>query len=123
MKVTRDVIVDLWSVYESGAASADTRAVVDEFLRSDPEFARLIRAERSREMMEAVTLSPDVEKAGLVRAEKLLRYRTYCLLLACFFAIASAMLRVYRPFNLIAGGAALLAWLGLWIWERQRRAT
>jgi len=43
MKVTRDVITDLWAVYESGEASADTRALVEEFLREDPEHARKLR--------------------------------------------------------------------------------
>ena len=35
MKITRSVIVDLWAVYVSGEASADTRALVEEFLRGD----------------------------------------------------------------------------------------
>ena len=38
-KITRDVITDLWPLYESGEASRDTRTIVDEFLagvRSSP---------------------------------------------------------------------------------------
>jgi hypothetical protein len=44
MKVTRDVIADLWPVYEAGEATADTRALVEEFLAGDAEFARQLRA-------------------------------------------------------------------------------
>jgi anti-sigma factor RsiW len=41
MKVTRDVIFDLLPAYFSGEASAETRALVDEFFAADPEFARM----------------------------------------------------------------------------------
>jgi len=43
MKITRDVVSDLWPVYEAGEASADTRALVDEFLAGDPAFAETLR--------------------------------------------------------------------------------
>jgi anti-sigma factor RsiW len=48
MKVTRDVIYDLLPGYFSGDVSADTRAIVDEFLRDDPEFRQMM--ERFREV-------------------------------------------------------------------------
>jgi anti-sigma factor RsiW len=41
MKVTRDVIFDLLPAYFSGEASAETRALVEEFFATDPEFARM----------------------------------------------------------------------------------
>jgi len=44
LNVTRDVVADLWPVYESGEATADTRALVDEFLANDPAFVRTLRA-------------------------------------------------------------------------------
>lgn len=43
MKVTRDVILDLWPAYQAGEVSAETRALVDEYLASDPEFASILR--------------------------------------------------------------------------------
>jgi hypothetical protein len=43
MKVTRDVVSDLWPVYESGEASADTKALVEEFVAGDPAFAATLR--------------------------------------------------------------------------------
>ena len=42
--VTRDVVSDLWPLYASGEASADTRALVDAFLAEDPAFAATLRA-------------------------------------------------------------------------------
>jgi hypothetical protein len=42
MNVTRKVIADLWPVYAAGEASADTRALIDEFIKLDPDFARVL---------------------------------------------------------------------------------
>jgi hypothetical protein len=42
MKVTRDVIYDLLPGYFANEVSGDTRAIVDEFLQQDPEFARMM---------------------------------------------------------------------------------
>ena len=44
MNVTRNVIDDLLPAYLSGEASPDTVALVDEFLRQDPELARTVEA-------------------------------------------------------------------------------
>src|SRR5689334_8043136 len=54
MKVTRDVIYDLLPSYFAGDASSDTRALVEAYFETDPEFARMasrfqaIVAERER---------------------------------------------------------------------------
>lgn len=123
MKVTRDVIIDVWPVYESGEASADTRALVEEFLKDDPEFARLIREERMETMLkpEALALPPDHERATLTKAKTLLSYRTYCLLLSLTLMSAATMLRQFRAIALTAAALALLCSVGLWIGERRSR--
>ena len=43
MNVTRDVILDVWPLYEANEVSADTRALVDGFLAKDAEFSRLLQ--------------------------------------------------------------------------------
>jgi len=43
MKITRDVVSDLWPLYEAGEASSDTKALVDEFLAQEPAFAATLR--------------------------------------------------------------------------------
>jgi len=43
MNITRDVIIDLWPAYQAGEVSPETRALVDEFLAADPEFASILR--------------------------------------------------------------------------------
>jgi hypothetical protein len=42
--VPRNVILDLLPVYIAGEASEETRALVEEFARNDPQIAQLIRA-------------------------------------------------------------------------------
>jgi hypothetical protein len=41
VKITRDVIYDLLPAYFANEATADTRALVEEFFESDPEFGRM----------------------------------------------------------------------------------
>jgi hypothetical protein len=67
--ITRDVIADLWPVYESGEASADTRAVVDEFLAGDPAFAGRLRAQPR--LNSQVVMPSDAEAAALKRTRAL----------------------------------------------------
>ena len=44
MNVTREVVVDLLPLYVSGEASPATRALVEAWLRDDPELAREAQA-------------------------------------------------------------------------------
>ena len=43
MKITRNVILDLLPIYVAGEASADTRALMESYLASDPEAAELAK--------------------------------------------------------------------------------
>jgi len=63
MTVTRDVILDLLPMYSAGQVSADTRALVDEFLKTDPDFTRM------SERFDAVLASrrPQPEEAAAER--------------------------------------------------------
>ena len=46
MNISRDVVKDLIAVYLAGDASADTRALVESYLKTDPELARDVEAAR-----------------------------------------------------------------------------
>ena len=48
MEVTRDVILDLLPLYLANEASADTRALVKEYLEHDPDLAQLARQWQER---------------------------------------------------------------------------
>src|SRR5256885_10326805 len=87
MNVTREVINDLWPVYAAGDASADTRALVEAFLRQDPEFAELLqrRGEESLLRHDIPSLSPDREAKALRRTKRLLHGRDWLLFMAMLF--------------------------------------
>jgi hypothetical protein len=90
MNVTREVITDLLPAYLSKEASADTRALVEEFLRNDPEFAALVHEKKSEELlgqMPATPLPKDHERDTLIRTKNMLKWRTHWLALAIVFTL------------------------------------
>jgi len=131
MTVTRDVISDLWPVYAAGEASADTRALVDAFLRQDPELARLLhgRGEDALLGRGAPDLPPDREARALRRTKRLLHGWDWLMFLAILFS-CFAFGRVVAdtswdvsPVNFIVvasmAGAFWVAFLTRLIWVRK----
>jgi hypothetical protein len=95
MKITRDVITDLLPLYLAGEASAGTRALLEEYLRENPEFASTVReaTDRGAALLESApvnALAADQEKATLERVRRFNRWRT--LLLALTFGLALTLL-------------------------------
>jgi hypothetical protein len=68
MDITRNVILDLLPLYLADEVSADTRALVDKYLESDPQLANL--AKQSAEM----ELSRDIP-VPLTEEDKMKAYR------------------------------------------------
>jgi hypothetical protein len=44
MKITREVVTDLLPIYYSGEASSDTKSLVEEYFRDNPDFERVARS-------------------------------------------------------------------------------
>jgi hypothetical protein len=44
MNVTREVVTDLLPIYLSGEASGDTKVLVEDYFRHDPDFERIARS-------------------------------------------------------------------------------
>lgn len=63
MKISRDVIYDLLPGYFAGEASPDTRALIQEYFDTDPEFRRM--AERFQAVLDGTRKleQPDAEAA------------------------------------------------------------
>ena len=85
MSITRPVVLDLWPVYVSGEASAETRALVEEYLRGDPEFARQLR-ENPLNAVAQPPLPPDLEASAFARARRRLRGFPWLLHFAIMFS-------------------------------------
>jgi anti-sigma factor RsiW len=79
MKVTKDVVKDLLTVYLAGEATPDTRALVEEWLRTDPDLARQAEQARGLSLPAAPGLPPTVEKRALDRTRRHLRWRSVLL--------------------------------------------
>ena len=95
MEVTRDVIDDLLPAYLSGEASADTRRLVEEFLRGDPDFERLVREGLSTELLrQPVALPPDRGKQALDLTKRLIKRQTWFLAFALLFSAVPFSLRI-----------------------------
>lgn len=89
MTITREVVTDLLPLYDGGEASPDTRALVEAFFRTDPEFERLARAARpSRTAPTSTDTVPDaLERDAIVRTRKALRSRSWIIACAVFFSL------------------------------------
>ena len=79
MKVTPDVICDLLPLVQSGEASLDTKALVDEFLREHPDWARPAKAGSDVEnlLQEGTEPPPELETRTLQRTKRFIRWRSW----------------------------------------------
>jgi len=126
MKITRDVVQDLLTVELAGEASADTRALIAEYLASDPALARDVEAARAGAGLPAAPPSaPGAEKRALDATRQLLRVRSQTLAVALVFTLLPLSF-VFEDgrvtFFLIRDAPVIgLAWwataAALWVWH------
>ncbi|MFZ0335978.1 MAG: hypothetical protein WAN10_17525 [Candidatus Acidiferrales bacterium] len=99
MNISREVVTDLLPVYFSGEASADTRSLVEDYFRGDPDFERVARSAATplEALRHAARVAPDAEQEkrdlecvhrGLRRNKALFGVALFCTLapLAFFFS-------------------------------------
>jgi hypothetical protein len=107
MNVTRDVVTDLLPLYFSGEAREDTRRLVEDFFREDPDFERVARtaAKPLEGLRNAAPAAPEAEKekCEMQRIGRELRSRRGWLALAAYFTL-------WPLVSLVSSG--LGAWLG-----------
>ena len=87
MNISRDVVKDLIPVYLAGDASADTRALVESYLKTDPELAADVTAARGPSLGLPATRPPTAEKQTLDATRQLLKSRTSTLVVATLFTV------------------------------------
>ena len=93
MKITRDVITDLLPVYLAGEASDDTRALIEEFIKQDTEFAKLITEQETPLAQHSINIPKETEMQTLEKTKKLLWQRSLYLGFAIFFTLFPASIR------------------------------
>jgi predicted anti-sigma-YlaC factor YlaD len=103
MTVTRNVVMDLLPLYLAGEASAETNALVEEFLGQDPELRRQAELARrdlpAAQPMGPLALPPDLELRSLRRTQALLRWQR----LAFTFAVTFSCLSLTSVISFEAG--------------------
>lgn len=91
MNVTREIILDLLPVYLSGEASPATRALVEDYMKLDPELAQRIHLEWAENFAKVAPslLPPDLELRSLSRTRKLLGVQRWLFGFGIFFIAVS----------------------------------
>jgi hypothetical protein len=90
MNVTRDVITDLWPLYQTGEASDDTQRLIQEFLQQDPDFSQLVH-QSLEDSLKKDTLPPldrERELEVLRRTKRLVWIRDALFWIAVFLSAA-----------------------------------
>lgn len=102
MKITKDVIADLLPLYEAGEASADTRALVEAFLKADPSLlsARSVDASLKGEAAPVVERE---RRQALARTVHLLKRRQM------FFAFALCF--TLMPLSVVGSSDEGITWM------------
>ena len=75
MNVTPNVVKDLLTVYLAGEAHADTRELVEEWLREHPDVAQQVERARRTTLPAVAVPPPTGEKQALDRARRRWRIR------------------------------------------------
>ena len=132
MKITRDVIYDLLPGYFAEEVSADTRALIDEFLATDPEFARMttrfrrLFEERSSGSGEATQERERFKRArSLAEARQISAAFALAYTLAALFPLALDLYNreAFRPVSLVLSavfGAIAVGSMITWVGARLR---
>jgi len=107
MKVTRKVILDLLPLYLAGEASADTQALIDQYLETDPELAEMAKRTAAMNTPEdiPIPLKKEDQMEAYKEAQKMILQRTIIWGSIVAFAILSALgLALLAYFMLVSVG-------------------
>lgn len=141
MNVTREVIIDLLPLYLAGEASADTRALVEEYLEQDTELAQRIRHQPEDDFATTTLagLAPELELKSLRRTRRLLGWQRWLFGFAIGFTAVSLTSRLsfeggrLKAFHLLisdyplqfgtTAALALVCWIAYFLTRRRLRTS
>ena len=80
-KITRDVVLDLLSLYLADEVSADTRVLVEEYLETDPELASIAEESAVMELSSdiPIPLTKEDQMKAYTEAKRIMLLRTVVL--------------------------------------------
>ena len=87
MEVTRNVILDLLPLYVDGELSADTRALVEAYLETDPELEKIAQRLKTATLSDdiPVPLTKEDEMEAYKEAKRMMFLRTVVIAIAITF--------------------------------------
>ena len=89
MNVTKEIINDLIPLYATNECSADTRALVEEYLQRNPQQAEQLRRVMGTSVPQAVPSAESLDEVRSFReARRRLRRRSWLMAFAIFFSLA-----------------------------------
>jgi hypothetical protein len=92
MNITRKVVTDLLPVYFSGEASSDTKSLVEEYFRDNPDFERMARSAGTPldtlETAPPVAAGSEKEKCDLESVRRGLNRRKWLFALSLFLTLS-----------------------------------
>ena len=93
MEITRNVILDLLPLYLADEASVDTRALVEKYLETDPELAKIAQQSAATELPGdiPIPLTEEDKMEAYKKAKLLMTLRTLLLAALIAFAFLSAL--------------------------------
>ena len=107
MEVTRNVILDLLPLYLADEVSADTRALVEAYLETDPDLVRIAEQARAMELAEdvPVPLDKEDEMEAYEEAKRVILRRTaiWALLIAFILCMLASVGLIVMAFLVTAG--------------------
>ena len=87
MEISRNVILDLLPLYIADEASPETRALVEEYLDSDPELAKIADKLSGAELLDEVPIPITKEHEMEAYQEAKLQQRRYIITLVAVIAV------------------------------------
>lgn len=134
MTITKDIITDLLPAYLAGDCSADTKQLVEDFLRTDASFAAEVQRMHTAPLpaMGAPDAGRSDELRTLKRTKSLLNWRSALMAFGFFFSLAPfSVLHIngttYWFFieapraAAVYGSIGLISWIGYFLLKRRLR--
>jgi anti-sigma factor RsiW len=90
MNVTRNVVLDLIPLYAANELSEDSRRIVEDFLKTDPELAALVKKMAANGLRGAPPAAPsrDTELRAFAQTKKIMLIRNVIWILAALLFAA-----------------------------------
>jgi ferric-dicitrate binding protein FerR (iron transport regulator) len=136
MNITREIVKDLLPLYAAGETSEESRAAVEEWLRTDPDLARVVAKLRDEFALPPATEMPQTSgQAVLAQTKAQLRRRSRLLAVALLFTgiplsfvwdrsgLRFFMLRDAPLMSLICLALAVVLWIAFGVVTRRLRVT